>query len=290
MSSFIFVCFIFALVPAILWIIPKTRRSSGMIMTALKTVPLGMLAFFALNHLPQNMALLSGTLCWAIIILLAAFIRKRYKANWKYPAFIFLVAIPFSVFCLAAAIATSIFCSTVRYFADSEHYHGEWFATAIPLPGESKTKLSLEQRSIHPFLAEYDYQLVFERDGRKTAQRLLTNTGGRTLFNLYTLIDGRLYLESKENRCIADPEEQTVLGVQMFNGQPYTSELPNETVKSFSGIQEKDGKTYVEYNNRKYEAHLINGAFDGKKYYGTIRSRKFYSAAEKPETKLTTLK
>lgn len=97
MSSFIFVCFIFALVPAILWIIPKTRRSSGMIMTALKTVPLGMLAFFALNHLPQNMALLSGTLCWAIIILLAAFIRKRYKANWKYPAFIFLVAIPFSV-------------------------------------------------------------------------------------------------------------------------------------------------------------------------------------------------
>ncbi|MDD7751125.1 MAG: hypothetical protein PUK77_05380, partial [bacterium] len=200
MSSFIFVCFIFALVPAILWIIPKTRRSSGMIMTALKTVPLGMLAFFALNHLPQNMALLSGTLCWAIIILLAAFIRKRYKANWKYPAFIFLVAIPFSVFCLAAAIATSIFCSTVRYFADSEHYHGEWFATAIPLPGESKTKLSLEQRSIHPFLAEYDYQLVFERDGRKTAQRLLTNTGGRTQFNLYTLIDGRLYLESKENR------------------------------------------------------------------------------------------
>ena len=164
MSSFIFVCFIFALVPAILWIIPKPRRSSGMIMTALKTVPLGMLAFFALNHLPQNMALLSGTLCWAIIILLAAFIRKRYKANWKYPAFIFLVAIPFSVFCLAAAIATSIFCSTVRYFADSEHYHGEWFATAIPLPGESKTKLSLEQRSIHPFLAEYDYQLVFERD------------------------------------------------------------------------------------------------------------------------------
>ena len=260
MSSFIFVCFIFALVPAILWIIPKPRRSSGMIMTALKTVPLGMLAFFALNHLPQNMALLSGTLCWAIIILLAAF------------------------------IATSIFCSTVRYFADSEHYHGEWFATAIPLPGESKTKLSLEQRSIHPFLAEYDYQLVFERDGRKTAQRLLTNTGGRTLFNLYTLIDGRLYLESKENRCIADPEEQTVLGVQMFNGQPYASELPNETVKSFSGIQGKDGKTYVEYNNRKYEAHLINGAFDGRKYYGTIRSRKFYSAAEKPETKLTTLK
>ena len=290
MSSTIFVICIFALVPAILWSIPKTRRNSEMTMTALKTVPLGMIAFFILNYLPASMPLLSGVLCWAIILLLARFIRNRYKANWKYPVFIFLVAVPFSIFCLVIAISANFFYNAVRYAADSEQYHGEWLATAIPLPGESKTKLSLEQRSIHPFLAEYDYQLVFERDGRKTAQRLLTNTGGRTHFNLYTLIDGRLYLESKENRCIADPEEQTVLGVQMFNGQPYASELPNETVKSFSGIQEKDGKTYVEYNNREYEAHLINGAFDGRKYYGTIRSRKFYSAAEKPETKLTTLK
>ena len=255
-------------------------------MTALKTVPLGMIAFFILNYLPASMPVLSGVLCWAIILLLARFIRNRYKANWKYPVFIFLVAVPFSIFCLVIAISANFFYNAVRYAADSEQYHGEWLATAIPLPGESKTKLSLEQRSIHPFLAEYDYQLVFERDGRKTAQRLLTNTGGRTHFNLYTLIDGRLYLESKENRCIADPDEQTVLGVRMLDGQPYASELPNETVKSFSSVQEEDGKAYVKYNDRKYEAHLVNGALDGKQYYGTIRNRKFYSAAEKPETKL----
>lgn len=286
MSSTIFVICIFAIVPAILWSIPKTRRSSGVTMTALKTVPPGMIAFFILNALPASMPVLSGILCWAIILLLARFIRNRYKANWKYPVFIFLVAVPFSIFCLVVAIAANFFYNAVRYTADSEQYHAEWIATAIPLPEESKTKLSLEQRSIHPFLAEYDYQLVFERDGKKTTQRLLTNTGGRTHFNLYTLIDGRLYLESKENRCIADPEEQTVLGVQMLDGQPYASELPNETVKSFSGVQEKDGKTYVEYNGRKYEAHLVNGALDGKQYYGTVRNRKFYSAAEKPETKL----
>ena len=109
MSSTIFVIYIFALVPAILWSIPKTRRNSGMTMTALKTVPLGMIAFFILNYLPASMPLLSGVLCWAIILLLARFIRNRYKANWKYPVCIFRVAVPFSIFCLVIAISANFF-------------------------------------------------------------------------------------------------------------------------------------------------------------------------------------
>jgi len=71
---------------------------------------------------------------------------------------------------------------------------------------------------------------------------LFCNPGGRTLFNLYRLKDGRLLFRDKDWDYLVDVSKQQVFWLKSAEGKLYTAQIPNEEVTSWSGPAGKGGK------------------------------------------------
>ena len=200
------------ILPVVLWLAPKTRCNNGNWLIAWKTVPLGIIALYWSDELLSAIArmiserqerdieisiwipiviVISLIAAFLVIIPGGLFIRRKFGTEKKYnpgPSILLflLLLLPAFIVSMILSFACSLF--------EPDH-KGEW-RTAW-LPREGNTGIAFQEQPIHPVLAEYNYRIRFSRDGEKTYRYLLTNTGGRTLFNVYRLKDGRLLFRDK---------------------------------------------------------------------------------------------
>ena len=286
------------ILPAILWIVPKTRRNNGNWLIALKTVPLGFIAIcwtgwlmskfqsVLCERLERNIDIpfwvvlvVPLTVAFLVIIPGGLFIRRKFGTEKKYnpgpSILIFLAAVPHVI------ILSWILSFVCDLGADD--YKGEW-RTAW-LPKEGNTAIAFQEQPIHPFLAEYDYRLLFSRDGEQTYQLLLRNTGGSTYFNVYRLKDGRLLFCDKEWDYLVDVQgpECRVFRVDSLEDRLYAARIPNEKIGSWSIVPiREDDQIVMRMGDHTVPAEDVTGILDGMTYYGCIQDR-FYPADQKPE-------
>ena len=258
------VCVLFALLPALLFAIPKTRRMTGSWVTAWKTVPLGCITMLLLPLLilmpvelirrlfdlfPKKylyhtavlfgLIFISSIIGLLVIFALSVWIWKKYHVEEDrsiFPIWVLLVGY------IVVYFPLSLFLTFFHYSLCRDHYRSEW--REFELPKEGNVQVIFEECSISPFQAEYDYRIRFKKDGKCEYRNLQTNTGGRTFFNIYRLKDGRFYFVDKASRYIVDPAKGEVLHV--------------------------------------YEENQPASELEGKVYYGCITDD-FYSAKEKKE-------
>ena len=75
------------IIPAILWLIPRCRKSRNGFLAALKTAPLGVLLIFLILHCPAIPPLITAfaiPMGIALIVLLGVYCVKKYQVNWKH--------------------------------------------------------------------------------------------------------------------------------------------------------------------------------------------------------------
>ena len=289
------------ILPVVLWIVPKTRRNNDNWLIALKTVPPGILVFYWCGELvskiawiiserqerdyePPILMILAVSLIAALLVIIPGgiFIKRKFGTEKKYNPFpsvlLFVLALP-----PAILAATLISCAGDLMQSD---YEGEW--GSIWLPREGNTGIAFQEQSIHPFLAEYNYRLCFSRDGERSYQLLLTNTGGRTQFNVYRLKDGRLLFRDKMWDYLVDVlgPECRVFRVEPFEDKLYAARIPNAKFDSWSFVPaRKDDGIVMEMGDQTVPAEDVTGILDGMEYYGCIQDR-FYTAEQKPEEKI----
>ena len=289
--------FFMLLLPAFLWIQPKTRRDGRNWIIALKTVPPGILVccwsgqlllviWNALrDRLERDIVLpLWGVfglplIAGLLFTMLAGFIIKRKSAppGEKYrpgpSVALFAILLPPSL------VLYSVI-SFVSSMAGIEKYRSEWRSRRLPAEGD--TKIVFQEQSIHPFLAEYDYRIRFSRGDWLTYKLLFTNPGGNTYFNLYRLKDGRLLFRDKHWDYLVDPAAQQVFVLKKFERKLYAAKLPDEKVTSWPNPVREKGQVVMKFGNRTLPAEEVTGLLDGMTYYGCITTR-FRSAAQEPE-------
>ncbi len=300
------------ILPTVLWIVPKTRRNNGNWLIALKTVPLGIIALFWSDELLAKIArdiserqerdfefpiwiALAVTLIAAflVIILGGLFIKRKFGTEKKYnpgpSILLFLLFLPPAFLCLlilhfACSLSNELSIDHGRVQRNSES-KADW-RTAW-LPREENTGIAFQEQPIHPFLAEYNYRLRFSRDGEQSYQFLLTNTGGRTLFNLYRLKDRRLLFRDKGWDYLVDVRgpECRVFRLEIFEDKLYAARIPNEIIDSWSGPMRENGEIVMEMGGQTVPAEDVTGILDGMTYYGCIEDH-FYPAEQKPEQKI----
>lgn len=286
------------ILPAILWIVPKTRRNNGNWLIAWKTVPLGFIAMCWTGWLMSKfqsvlcerlerdidipfwlVLVVPLTVAFLVIIPGGLFIRRKFGTEKKYnpgpSILIFLAAVPHVI----------ILSWILSFVCDlgANDYKGEW-RTAW-LPKEGNTAIAFQEQPIHPFLAEYDYRLLFSRDGEQTYQLLLRNTGGSTYFNVYRLKDGRLLFCDKEWDYLVDVQgpECRVFRVDSLEDRLYAARIPNEKIGSWSIVPiREDDQIVMRMGDHTVPAEDVTGILDGMTYYGCIQDR-FYPADQKPE-------
>ena len=288
------------ILPTVLWIVPETRRNNDNWLIALKTAPLGIIALYWSDELlsaiarmiserqerdyePPILIILAVSLIAAFLVIIPGglFIKRRFGTEKKYnpgpSILVFLLLLP-------PVLIADIFLSFACSFADSEH-KGDW-RTAW-LPREGNTGIAFQEQPIHPVLAEYNYRLRFSRDGEKTYRYLLTNTGGRTHFNVYRLKDGRLFLRDIYGDYLVDVQgpECRVFRLEPFEDRLYAAQVPNVEINTWSAPFRENDEIVMVMGDQTVPAEDVTGILDGMTYYGCIEDR-FYPAEKKPEQKI----
>ena len=296
---------------AILWAIPKTRRAGGNTATAWKSVPFGcatmllipeliggLIWLFAesgwdVRHLPGSpvffLTLLFLSVTTGILVIL-----KIRNCCWKlFPTEEHVSSLPFyvafsvlAVFGCGATIALPIISYGIM-IKSGRQYHGPW--RTYKIVHEYGTELAFQERSIHPFLAEYDYRFRFRKDGAETFQNLWVNTGGRTYFNIFRLKNGRLLFSDKDKDYIVEVKSRKVWLVLKEGRDYYAAALPSEGFDSPSyGFGKVSGKFQIRIGQRPVETVSVTDQLVGMNYIGCITTG-FFTASEKqyqPVTKM----
>ncbi len=291
----------------LLILIPRTRRSTNNWIVALKSVQPGCAVFILLNILcgvllvkyacrlyplnlrhifPAAILIMLGVIIW-----LARFFRKHYRAENKFSILPFILLF----FFFAAAVPVAEVAYDVAKYAllyKNGNYKGDWKSIAIP--PENGTELIFDYRSIHPMLAEYDYRLCMKKNGTKKYIRLQTNCGGRTAFNIYRLRDGRLLFRDKDADYIADADKQEVWYLFRQGGCDYAGFYSDCGEDNFNGVSWSSGgeagRVFFSRSGdakNRTEAVRLTDELDGKVFYGTI-DYCFLPAAKRPEFELKT--
>ena len=289
-----------ALVPAVLWAVPRTRRMTGDWMTALRNVPPGclvtfllpVLAYFCLDFLGNEKELFVLRRVWypfwsGVFSILAglgliAFLNRI--SHCKHPPerkTSFLPYVAVYVFYAVTAIVLSNLISFAVMMRNVSGFRGNW-RTSL-LPPENGVRVAFQQAAIHPFLAEYDYRLRFRSGSSEEYRALQTNTGGRTHFNLYRLKDGRLLFSDKDHDYLVDVPSRKIEYLFRHDGRFYAVPYEHHEFRS-CGRLESGGAVEFTFDGKTVKASPVDPALlEGKTYYGCLTDD-FYSASEKGET------
>ena len=289
---------------AILWAVPKTRRSGGDFAIAWKCVPLGCGTMLLIPSLLNLAAWLLAEYCGfpyqvasskavffgmlvlglaagsAVLIKLKNYCWKRHPSEQSrsnapiVAVFIAMLVILPVILVVGTVISFSI---TLK---SGENYHGPW--RTYKIVHEYGTELAFQERSIHPFLAEYDYRFRFRKDGAETFRDLWVNTGGRTYFNVFRLKNGRLLFSDKDNDYIVEVKSRKVYMLEKIDNVYYAGLLPEGKFNSFGYSQgQESGKVQLHIGNRFVDAEPVTDQLADPKYIGCITTG-FFSASEKP--------
>ena len=242
------------IVPGILWLLPKTRCRTGNWLVAWKTVPVGFFVYILLGKAFRFWAgprfdLLQGLVslgCAAAApILLGRWIRRRYHAEKPFGAG--PAAAVFGLYLVSLSLLIVLEISFVL-FLFRHGYLPPW--ESFPIPADGPAQVAFEQRSIHPFLAEFDYRIAFTGKDGKQLCRLHTNGGGNTDFLVFKLDDGRLILSGNTGEYLVDARTRKVCWLCRNNGKRLFFELPGGEAKLDYSVSGKDDTFSVTFGGR----------------------------------------
>lgn len=303
-------------IPLLLFLLPKTRNSSSWRIRMWKCIPAGfscgyLFLFFAEKIMERSFLSLSlphGVILLFSAILLTVFVtlflwcrmkkslvspeeepQKKEETLWQkikfynvrigyiftiYIANLFLVlGMTFPLLLLD----TAIYC----FFSDDYRNAQKWDRK---IKADTVPAATLEARSIHPFLAEYDYRLCFDTPKGKERHYLHCNPGGKIHFKIWKLKDGRFLWKDKFCSYIVDHRTGKVWRLMKDSkGILYYALIPNELEEYFGGV-EFDWKNVEFTRNGKILKHeKVGDLLEGKTFAGSIDSRhgiKFYPGGE----------
>ena len=280
-------------VPAVLLAIPRTRRSVGSWILAWKIVPVGCFGCLLLSSLfgwllkQLGDAASWGTLVlalaatWAAIVAVVRQVQRRSAAPGKFNWFPSV-----AVFLLYAVVVFGMMGDAILLFIRGD-YPDPWRG----YPFSSEPPLVFEECLISPIYGKYYYRIRF-RHGWTVP--LMTNTGGRTCFNVYRLRDGRFYLTDKDFDYLVDPVENRVFFLSQLEGRVYAAPLPKDKVISWSNARRQGDRVVQTLDagvmdwQDTFEAHDVSPAFAGMEYRGRIvELGRFIPAAKRRETPIT---
>ena len=296
----------FLLLAAVLWAIPRTRRAGSDRAIAWKCVPPGCavmllvpwlitgalwllaeyvrcFSFRFLNSGPVFFAvMIPGVIAGILVIVkLRDLCRKRYaseespRSNGPYWSVFLTLAVLGPVLFFAGGIAVIAVMVNMP-----GGYHGPW--RTYPVAEENGVALAFQERSIHPFLAEYDYRLRFRKAGKNTYRDLWCNTGGQTHVNVFRLSDGRFVFSDKDEDCLADLGTRRVFVLRRHDGKFYAGLLPEGPFDHPASVVTSGGRPVLHTGRRELVTHVVPElSMDRKNYFGHI-SYGFFLPSEKP--------
>lgn len=296
---------VFLLLSAVLWAIPRIRRAGSDRAIAWKCVPPGCAVMLLVTELftlavwllaghgrGASRFLNSGSVFFTVtvagviagillIVKLRNICRRKYAlpestpANGPYRTVFFLLLFAAPVIYIAGCFAAVAVMVNMP-----GGYHGPW--RTYPVAEENGVELAFQERSIHPFLAEYDYRLRFRKAGKNTYRDLWCNTGGQTHVNVFRLSDGRFVFSDKDEDCLADLKSQRVFVLRRHDGKIYAGLLPEGRFDRPASIVTSGGRPVIHTGRRELVTHVVPElSMDRKNYFGHI-SYGFFPASEKP--------
>ena len=242
------------IVPGILWLLPKTRRRTGNWLVAWKTVPVGFIVYLLAGKtflflLDPRFNLLQGLAslgCAAAATgLLIRLIRRRYHAERPFNAG--PAAAVFGV-CLVSLGLLIVLEVSFVLFLFRHGYLPPWESTTVTTQGP--VQIAFEQRSRHPFLAEFDYRIAFIGKDGKQLCRLHTNGGGNTDFLVFRLTDGRLIFSGNTGTYLVDGSKRKVCWLYRNREKLLFFELPGGEAKLDYSVAGKDDTFSVKFGDR----------------------------------------
>jgi hypothetical protein len=187
------------------------------------------------------------------------------------------------------------FMAKVEDFDESKQ---PWVECAIPHPGNTPSLIFM-QKSIHPFLAEYEYKVHFQRDEAHVDKPLPINCGGRTRMNVYlyptnTIGGPWLRLQDQWGEYLVDLGGKKTYHLVRYREHAFAGELSSAR-DGWSVTQFDDGKVTVKVGeNPATDITSLAPATAPGEYLGRIDGQeyplRFAPASESPEEKIEMIK
>ena len=188
---------------------------------------------------------------------------------------------------LLLALGISCCCSVGHGPFDSEGFDKEsrdWHT--IFLPKLQDCQIAFEQRSSHPFLAEYDYRIRLRHGKEQAYFQLWPNTGGRTFINVYKIAEDKLLLKDKDADYIIDSTQRQVylVGIETKSSQMEFHFGVPLSEKPFGPMGGKDQDLHVSFRDgTTVQAIPYDADCSHREYIGCIMDYSFYTPDEQPE-------
>jgi hypothetical protein len=170
-----------------------------------------------------------------------------------------------------------------------------WTECAVPHPGGAPA-LTFMQRSIHPFLAEYEYKLRFGTGTNAVERWLRLNCGGRTRMNAYwypseVTLGPTIRLQDHWREYLLRMQEQKTYLILRYKGRVFAGEI---TVRSpgasIAETHPPGGESEIHVSVGDSQAEDITDTNVGRcsgEYFGRIDGQRypvrFVPVSETPE-------
>ena len=156
--------------------------------------------------------------------------------------------------------------------------------STISLPAVQNCEIAFEQRSSHPFLAEYDYRIRLGKGRDKAYFWLWPNTGGRTFVNVYRVADDKLLLKDKNAAYLVDITRKQVYLVDNTHGYgPLEQEIHSAVPLSNKEFDCMGSGSVVFKDDTQSLAVPYDIDLSSCEYIGCIMDYSFYTPDQQPE-------
>ncbi len=286
--------FFSSLLLILLYAVPLFRKSKMKRIASLKSVPLGCLSvalipiiglflIWGISCLTDNingLVLVSflficfiGSICFGLYITKTVY-RKIIGVIETFPIVITSVCHLIFIFLITCVILAAFI--SYRLSNWSEH----------PLPTQSDVKIVFKTKQSHPFLSEFEYMLILQKENFLKEQILFPNTGGAIHLNVYKLEDERFLFDDSRFDYIVDIKKGTtwIIKKDDKDSKLYVGDISN--LKSWKGVgfcKKKSGEWYItiEGVEKSPLTPLDSTILSEKKFYGFIDCSGFHFAEEK---------
>jgi len=187
------------------------------------------------------------------------------------------------------------FIASMEDFDESKQ---PWTECALPHPGVS-SPLTFMQKSIHPFLAEYEYKIRFGT-GTTTVERWLPlNCGGRTRMNAYwypsyDVFGPAIRLQDHWGEYLVRVQDQKTYRLLRYKGQVFAGEITESSPGTSMGESHPvDGEPEIHASvgdNKAEDVTDTNVGRESGEYFGRIDGQdypvRFVPASEATEVEI----
>lgn len=183
-------------------------------------------------------------------------------------------------------------------FAEFNKEKQPWIECEVSHPGNDAS-ITFLQRTIHPFLAEYEYKVRFGVGQDAVERWLPLNCGGRTVMNVYwyPVSNGSgacIRLQNHWGEYLLDLAKKKTYRILRYKGRVFAGEIGDggsdySMGTSTSAGRKSEIRVFVGKNSAADITHTLMGSRQGD-YFGRIDGRdaplRFVKKSEAPEVQI----